>query len=105
MQGYFPEECIQAPKCRTGKIGLALDKTLDRPSEWHCFYTKGSKVGECGDQETDFQHFGYTWVHGNLIYYGGGKGLKPTYGFDFLSNKFYVDEDHDPPRFYVKEKK
>ena len=48
--------------------------------------------GSC-EEETlkDFQHFGYTWTHGNLMNYGGGNGAKPKFGFSFLANSFYVD--------------
>ena len=71
FKGYYPEGCKEPPQCHTKRIGLALDITEHRSHGWHCFYTKAEKCGNaCSENEKEFQHFGYTWVHGNLIYYG-----------------------------------
>ena len=35
-------------------MGLALDQTEKRPTEWLCFYTKGAKTGQCKEEEEEF---------------------------------------------------
>ena len=71
FKGYYPEGCKEPPQCHTKRMGLAIDITETRTYGWHCFYTKAEKIGDtCSDADMQFQWFGYTWVHGNLIYYG-----------------------------------
>ena len=45
---------------------------------------------------------GYTWVHGNSIYYNGESNKKPKYSFDFLSQSFFIDQDSNPTHLYIK---
>ena len=64
-------------------------------------------MGElCTEEERNTDFYGFTWVHGNKIQYGGGNNdSKPSILFNWTSTPYYLDQNKgEETRIFIKDK-
>ena len=97
--GYFPENCKAMPECHTKRMELNLDSKGDYG---HIFSTKAMMRGDtCSTEAKQFNSLGVTQAKNNKIRFGNGVS---KFGFNWLSNPYYIDDDHTKEKLFIKEK-
>jgi hypothetical protein len=87
------------PECHTYKMELNLDHS---GKHGHIFDTKAMMRGEtCSTEAKHFNNLGVTQAKNNKIRFGDSV---TKFGFNWLSNPYYIDDDHTKDKLFIKEK-
>ncbi len=77
FRGYTPQGCDEPGDCFVHTLGFNLE-TTHRRDDWHCFNTFAAKEGpKCKEIDKTLRFLGFSWMHGNLMAWGGGNGMTP----------------------------